>query len=173
MCSLQLYECDQAKAEAVLALLASRPSLTALALGIHAHCGPEQSYRDWGIAAWHARVHLPPLAPLAASLTELRLVGAVGLPPDWRRLSKLQWLRVAHGAEAPDAWDTGATRDSLGRFEWGDGDLSSLTALTRLELGAHSMLPGEAACGFAASTARACVHVVEPAGVQCSASLAS
>lgn len=145
MCSLQLYECDQATAETVLALLASRPSLTALALGIHAHCGPEQSYRDYGIEAWPARVHLPPLARLAAALTELRLVGAVSLPPDWRQLSRLQRLRVAHGAEAPDAWDTGATRDSLGRFEWGDGDLSSPTALTRLELGAHSVLPGETA----------------------------
>jgi hypothetical protein len=83
-------------------MLEQLPRLRAVKLGIQAYEGTEEDYNypGTGDIGW---VHPPAMAGVAA-LTELALIGATSLPPDWRQLSTLQRLHVIMDYEASDNW---------------------------------------------------------------------
>ncbi len=91
-------ECSPSAAASAAAALRSLPSLSALSLSIHACRLTDDEPLEDRMDDWDVWVQAPALAPLAAALTELRLVGAVSLPPDWRQLSRLQRLRVQNSS---------------------------------------------------------------------------
>jgi hypothetical protein len=111
-------------------MLEQLPHLQAVKLGIQAYEGTEEDY-DYPSTHAVGWVHHPAMAGVAA-LTELALIGATSLPPDWCQLSALQCLKVIMDAEV------GASR---AEFSWGSASLALLTALTRLEV--QGLMPGE------------------------------
>lgn len=134
-------QCGPRNAAEAVATLRSLSGLTALGLAVHACQGTDQDELEERIASWRNWAPLPAFGPLGASLTRLRLVGAVSLPPDWRQLTRLQRLRVQNEED----WAAGELSVQLGwgPFEWGAGSLSGLTALTQLRVSGRGVLPGE------------------------------
>ena len=130
-------------------MLKQLPRLQAVKLGIQAYTGTEEDcdYPNIDSFEW---AEPPAMAGLAA-LTALELVGNASLPPDWRQLSALQRLRVILDSSA-------SSQD----FIWGSPPLTSLTALTRLEV--RGLMPGEG-CRLSlhesesATIGAACLHI--------------
>jgi hypothetical protein len=67
-----------------------------------------------------------------AALTELELVGAARLPPDWYQLSALQRLRVVNGGQGSYSFAAGSRRICGSGGEWSENDWGTapLAALT-------------------------------------------
>ncbi|KAI7842152.1 hypothetical protein COHA_004175 [Chlorella ohadii] len=140
--SLDVLKCDASAATSAAATLRCLPGLSALALSIHACRLTDDEPLEDRINDWEVWVQVPPLAPLAAALTELRLVGAVSLPPDWLQLSRLQRLRVQNSSY----WAAGLGGAERGwqPFSWGTGPLYALKALTSLRVSGDGVLPNAA-----------------------------
>lgn len=131
-------------------MLQQLPRLLGVSLAIHAHYGTEEDYKDSKNEEYEW-VDLPAMAGVAA-LTELKLVGAVSMPPDWRQLSSLQRLKMFHDFSAEELQQTaedGTVREWCG-FDWSDATLTALTALTRPQL--DKLLPGGWAQGCPADS---------------------
>ena len=134
-CRLELYNCGSGHAAAAVAALSQLPAQMHYAFGMHAHYGHElnSNFPDVEEYNW---LFPPPMARLCG-LTKLRLVGAVSLPPDWRQLSSLQRLTLINDE---NDWEASG-------FEWGGGPLTTLMALSRVEIRGvdeytHGALPG-------------------------------
>lgn len=90
-CRLTLFECEHGHALAAVSMLGALPASCRLRLAIDS-CEREDEH-VW-VHNWPHWVYLPPLAGLPIKVVELRLVGAVSLPPDWHQLQHLQRLVV-------------------------------------------------------------------------------
>lgn len=142
--SLSLFRCTHAHAAAAVSMLGALPSaclvdLTINSLGDEYELPTNPHNCDW--------VSLPPLAHLPIQLTELRLAGAVSLPPDWTQLQHLETLEVhmerGWGAEQVQQLEVGR---SWGGFSWGSAPLTALTQLKTLVFGGlNPVLPGKRA----------------------------
>lgn len=111
--NLAVMESTSAVADAAVALLAELPKRTRVSLTVHARSYP--SLDEWD--EWDETV-LPPMAATAAAVMHLDLIGRARLPPDWRQLSKLATLTLAHNdVEQP----------------WGSEPLTALKALSSVK----------------------------------------
>lgn len=104
---LDVVHCSPSDAGAVAALLGQLPPGTEVSLAIHAlHSEPGRI--NWDHEEDAEEVRVPPLAGLAAAVTELRLAGKAWLPPDWRQLTALRCLSLSHSllseAEQTEMW---------------------------------------------------------------------
>ncbi|KAL4425409.1 hypothetical protein ABPG75_009425 [Micractinium tetrahymenae] len=119
--SLHIYCCCHPHVAAAVPMLVALPRLQAVTLALHAHENTELGTDYPQMDEWEQRaeeqrwVDLPPLAGISG-LTELRLIGDVALPRDWRQLTGLAVLAVHNDDEAArvhleDGW--------LGRLQLG------------------------------------------------------
>lgn len=144
-CSLTLFKCTTAHAEAAAAMLGALPNrcLVKLAAASFRAAFDEVNQRYRTLDGWQRWSHLPPLAHLPIQLTFLELVGAVSLPPDWAQLAQLQRL-VVHNSRA---WGIEAVQERGGEpwggFTWGSAPLTALSALASVRFATNNpILPG-------------------------------
>ena len=132
-CRLDLYDCSEYAASAVVSMLEQLPKLRAVKLGIHAGKGTEEDPIH-PICDRDDRVELPVMAAVAA-LTELELIGAARLPPDWHQLSTLQRLRVVNGGQGSYFFEAGSGCMYGDGGEWSQDEWGAAT----LQRSPHSL----------------------------------